>query len=76
MSVLTQGGIETLSSSTSLVDAVGPTDSAPRGPAIDVVCNLSGGRYWSHRQRPPGGPPSTSSSTLMVDAVGPTDSAA
>jgi hypothetical protein len=75
MSVLTQGGIETLSSSTSLVDAAGPTGSAPRGPTINVVYNLGGGRYWTHRQRPPGGPLSMSSSTLMVDVVGPIGSA-
>jgi hypothetical protein len=62
-------------SSTSVVDATGPTGSAPRGPAIDVFFNLGGGRYRTHRQRPPGELPSMSSSTSMVVPTGPTNSA-
>jgi hypothetical protein len=45
------------------------------GPAIDVLFNLDGGRYRTHRQRPPGGPPSMSYSTSVVAATGPTGSA-
>jgi hypothetical protein len=53
-----------MSSSNSVLDVVGPAGSAPRGPAIDVVLKLGGGRYRTRRQRPPRGPPSRSSSKL------------
>jgi hypothetical protein len=46
----------------------------PRGPSIDVIFKLGGGRCQTHRQHPSGGPPSTSSSTLVVDAAGPAGS--
>jgi hypothetical protein len=63
-----------MSSSTSVVDAVGLTGNGPRGPAIDVVFNLDGGHCQTHRQRPLGGLPSTSSTSSVVDATRPTDS--
>jgi hypothetical protein len=44
----------------------------PRGPAINVS-NSGGGRCWTYRQHPPGGPPSTSPA-LVVAATGPADS--
>jgi hypothetical protein len=56
-------------SSTSVVDAPGPTGSTPRGPTINVS-NFSGGRWRTCRQHPPGGTPLTSS-TSMVAAGGP-----
>jgi hypothetical protein len=75
MSIWTQGGIETLSSSTSMVDAAKPADSTPKGPSIDVFFNLSGGRCRTYPQcPPPGGPPSTSSSISVVDAARPAGS--
>jgi hypothetical protein len=52
-----------------------PPAASPRGPTIDVVFKLGGGRCQTRRQRSPKGPPSTSSSTLVVDAVGPAGSA-
>jgi hypothetical protein len=57
-----------------VVAAVGPTGSTPSRPAIDTFSNHGGGRCWTHRQHPQGGPPSTSSPTTVVAAVGPTDS--
>jgi hypothetical protein len=47
-------GPPSTSSSTSVVDVAGPTDSAPRGPTIDVFFNLGGGRYRTRRHRPQG----------------------
>jgi hypothetical protein len=64
-----------MSFSTSVVAAVGPTGSTPRGPAIDVFFNLGGGRYRTHQQHPLGGSPSTSSLTSVVAATGPVGSA-
>jgi hypothetical protein len=51
-----------------------PPTMPPRGPTIDVIFNLNGGRYRTHRQRPQGVPPLTYS-TSVVDAAGPTGSA-
>jgi hypothetical protein len=48
-----------------------PPVAPPRGPAIDILFNLGGGRYRTRWQCPPGGPLSTSSSTLVVAAAGP-----
>jgi hypothetical protein len=72
--VVPPGGSPSMSSLTSVVDAVRPAGSAPRGPAIDVIFNLGGGHYRTHRLCPPGGPPSTSSLNSLVDAVRPPDS--
>jgi hypothetical protein len=63
-----------MSSTTSVVAAVGPASSTPRGTTIDVFFNFGGGRRWTHRQRPPGGMPLTSSSTFMVAATAPASS--
>jgi hypothetical protein len=52
-----------------------PPAAHPRGPTIDAIFKLGGGRCRTRQQRTPGGPPSTSSSNSVVDAVGPTDSA-
>jgi hypothetical protein len=41
-----------MSSSNSMVDAVGPTSSAPRGPAIDVIFKLSDERCRTHWHAP------------------------
>jgi hypothetical protein len=60
-----------LTSSTSVVAAVGPAASTPRGPAVDVF-NISGGRCRKSRQQPTGGPPSTSPVSLVA-AVGSAD---
>jgi hypothetical protein len=64
-----------MSSSNSVLDAAGPTDSILQGPAIDDIFKLGGGGCRTHRQRPPGGLPMTSLATSVVDAAGPTDSA-
>jgi hypothetical protein len=42
----------------------------PKGAAIDVLINFSGGHYRNSRQHLPGGPPSMSSSTSMVANAG------
>jgi hypothetical protein len=47
-------GPSSTSSSYSVVDATGPADSTPRGPAIYVFFNLSCGRCQTRRQRPRG----------------------
>jgi hypothetical protein len=46
------GAPPSTSSSTSGVDAVGPTGSTPQGAPIDVLFNLGGARCRTHRQRP------------------------
>jgi hypothetical protein len=33
-----------------------PPATPSKGPTIDVIFNLSGGRYWNRRQRPLRGP--------------------
>jgi hypothetical protein len=43
------GGPSLMSSSTTVVDAVRPVGSAPRGAAIDVFFNHGGGRCRTHR---------------------------
>jgi hypothetical protein len=50
----------------------GQKQSPPKGPAIDVFFNFSGGCCRSYRQHLPRGPPSTSSSTSVVVTVGAT----
>jgi hypothetical protein len=47
-------GPPSMSSSTTMVAAVGAPDSTPRGPAIDVFINYDGGRCRSSRQHPQG----------------------
>jgi hypothetical protein len=32
-----------------VVDTIRPASSAPRGPAIDEVFNIGGGRYRTHQ---------------------------
>jgi hypothetical protein len=46
----------------------------PRGPAIDIFFNLSGGRCRTRQQCPPGVPSSMPPSNSVVDAAGPTGS--
>jgi hypothetical protein len=43
-----------MSSLTSVVAAVGNTDSTPRGPAIDIFFNFGGGCCRTFRQHPQG----------------------
>jgi hypothetical protein len=70
------GRSQTFSSGTSLIpngDRWWPLPeiplAPPMGPVIDVF-NFGGGRCWTYRQHPLGGPPSMSSIS-MVAAVGP-----
>jgi hypothetical protein len=57
-----------------------PRVAQPRGPAVNRLCaingslNNGGGRRWTYRQHPQGGPPSMSSSTILVASVVSTDS--
>jgi hypothetical protein len=69
------GGLPSMSSSNSVVDAVGSISSTPSEPAIDVNFKLGGGRYRTRWKCPPRGLPSTSSSTSLVDAAEPAGSA-
>jgi hypothetical protein len=50
-----------MSSSTSVVVAVGPASSTLKGPTIDVFFNFGGDCCRTHQQHPPRGPSSTSS---------------
>jgi hypothetical protein len=52
-----------------------PAAPPPRGPTIDKIFKLSGGRSRTHWQCPPGGSPLTSSSNSTVDAAGTAGSA-
>jgi hypothetical protein len=40
------------SSSTLVVSTTGPTGSTPKGLAIDIFFNFSGGRCWTRQQHP------------------------
>jgi hypothetical protein len=43
------GGMPSMSSSTSVVDAIDPSAAPPRWSAIDIFFNLGGGRCWTRR---------------------------
>jgi hypothetical protein len=71
-----QGGLPSMSSSSSVVATVGPIDSTPKGPAINVFFIFHGGRYRTHWQHNPRVPPSMSSTYLMVATARPAVSTA
>jgi hypothetical protein len=74
-SVVPPRGPPSTSSSNSVVDATGPTDSAPREPAIDVIFKT---RWWTMPDSPiapPGGCHRCHLQNSMADAAGPVGSA-
>jgi hypothetical protein len=67
-------GPPSMSSSSSVVAAVGPVVNFPMGLGINVFFNFGGGRCRIRRQHLSRGPPSTSSPTSVIAAVGSTGS--